>query len=85
MKPDPRRSMLFLLFVAWIMTIFAAPLAAEAQPVGKVWRIGMLSVSLATRPVIMAAFADGMRDRGYVEGRDYIVERRGREIGRAHV
>ena len=76
MKPDPRRSMLFLLFVAWIMTIFAAPLAAEAQPVGKVWRIGMLSVSLATRPVIMAAFADGMRDRGYVEGRDYIVERR---------
>ena len=28
----------------------------------------MLSVSLATRPVIMAAFADGMRDRGYVEG-----------------
>ena len=24
----------------------------------------------------MAAFADGMRDRGYVEGRDYIVERR---------
>ena len=31
MKPDPRRSMLFLLFVAWIMTIFAAPLAAGAQ------------------------------------------------------
>ncbi len=45
MKPDPRRSMLFLLFVAWIMTIFAAPLAAGAQQAGKVYRIGYLHVA----------------------------------------
>ncbi len=68
-------------FLAGIASLVAMPRAAEAQPVGKVWRIGMLSVSLATRPVIMAAFADGMRDRGYVEGRDYIIERRSSAVG----
>jgi len=62
--------------VVGLVGLVATQLVAEAQQAGKVWRIGILSVSLATRPVIMTAFADGMRDLGYVEGRDYIVERR---------
>ena len=34
------------------------------------------SASLAARPAIMAAFANRMRDLGYIEGRDYVVDRR---------
>src|SRR5262249_25462613 len=63
-------------FMIEIATVIAAPLTADAQPAGKIWRIGVLSVSLATRPAVMATFADSMRELGYDEGRDYIVERR---------
>jgi len=42
------------------------PLAARAQQ-PKVWRIGFLA-SVPPTPVILSAFRDGMRERGYVEG-----------------
>ena len=67
MKPDPRRSMLFLLFVAWIMTIFAVPLAAEAQPAGKVARIGFLRPGQPPKTFV-EAFQQGLREQGYGEG-----------------
>jgi hypothetical protein len=48
-----------------------APLAAEAQPAGKVWRIGMLwfGSSLEDPPtrVRFDAFQQGLREQGYVE------------------
>ncbi len=75
MKPDPRRSMLFLLFVAWIITIFAAPLAAEAQAAGNLLRVGYLS-SGDRQTVYTAAFREGLRDAGHVEGRTLVVEYR---------
>ncbi len=46
---------------------------ASAQPHEKVWRIGYLGGSEQAAP-LMQFFRDGMLDRGYVEGRDYILE-----------
>ena len=50
-------------------------LAAEAQPPGKVYRIGFLS----TNPLpasLWDALLDGLRERGYSEGRNLVFERR---------
>jgi putative ABC transport system substrate-binding protein len=53
---------------------FAAPLAAVAQP-ARVARIGYLSpLSAAADAVHMEAFRQGLRDLGYVEGQNAVVE-----------
>jgi ABC-type uncharacterized transport system substrate-binding protein len=55
----------------------AAPLAAEAQQPAKVARIGYLSINLAAAPPNqLEAFRRGLRDLGYVEGRDVVIEYR---------
>lgn len=60
-------------FIAGAITLSAAPLAAEAQPAGRVWRIGYLSGGTMASPAT-AAFREGLRDRGWVEGQNVIVE-----------
>ena len=57
--------------------LLAAPLAAEAQQAGKVYRIGFLSGSsaVASRPYI-EQFRLGLRELGYVEGQSIIIEYR---------
>jgi hypothetical protein len=50
--------------------LLAAPLAAEGQTAGKVWRIGWLGnfpPTATVRPIV-DAFTDGLREYGYVEG-----------------
>jgi putative tryptophan/tyrosine transport system substrate-binding protein len=55
----------------------AWPLAARAQQGGKVWRIGLLSgASREGASPNYDAFLQGMRDLGYAEGRDFILEAR---------
>jgi len=55
--------------------LLATPLAAGAQPAGKVWRIGYLSnVGCPIRPEIMGPFRQGLRELGYVEGQNIIIE-----------
>jgi ABC-type uncharacterized transport system substrate-binding protein len=56
--------------------LFAAPLAAEAQPAAKIARIGWLSGNMATSPQLPEAFRQGLRDLGYVEGRNVLIEYR---------
>ena len=55
---------------------FAASLAANAQPTGKVYRIGYLSTDSAsstyTRP--LEAFRQGLQELGWVEGRNVHIE-----------
>jgi putative ABC transport system substrate-binding protein len=60
-------------------TFLAAPLAAEGQQAGKVARIGYLSGSLAAGPHLPEAFRQGLRDLGYVEGRNVVIEYRDAE------
>ena len=59
--------------------LLAAPLAARAQQAAKVYRIGRLSLSaFDARPghETSDAVLDGLRGLGYVEGRDFLLERR---------
>jgi putative tryptophan/tyrosine transport system substrate-binding protein len=56
--------------------LLAAPFAAEAQQAAKVARIGYLSTNLAATPQIQEAFRQGLRDLGYVEGRNVVIEYR---------
>ncbi len=55
--------------------LLAAPLAAEAQQTGKVPRIGALVVASPGFPPI-EGFRQGLRELGYVEGRNIAVEYR---------
>src|SRR5262245_45107902 len=49
------------------------PLALEAQQAGKVWRIGFISVAYMR---IENVFFRHLKDLGYVEGQNLVVERR---------
>jgi hypothetical protein len=53
----------------------AAPLAAEAQQAGKVYRIGVLEVVAAvSNAANLSAFKQGLREHGYIEGQNLVIE-----------
>ena len=52
--------------------LLAAPLTAETQQAGKVYRIGVLA-GVPTPPV-QDAFLQGLRERGYVEGKNLALD-----------
>jgi putative ABC transport system substrate-binding protein len=64
-----------------------APLGADAQSAGKVWRIGVIGFAPPTvdmvgpdpRYAFIKALLDGMRERGYVYGQHFVTEPRGAE------
>src|SRR6058998_4116547 len=62
-----------------LLALWAAPLAAEAQQAAKVARIGYLATNRATSPHLREAFLQGLRDLGYVEGRNVVIEYRDAE------
>ena len=71
------------LLVVLGMNAVVAPLSSYAQPQGKVWRIGMLeTVSRDLNAANLDAFQLGLRELGYVEGRNLIIEYRSAD-GRA--
>jgi ABC-type uncharacterized transport system substrate-binding protein len=57
----------------------AIPLAAEAQQAAKVARIGLLSLNVSASPHVLEPFLQGLRDLGYVEGRNVVIEYRDAE------
>jgi putative ABC transport system substrate-binding protein len=67
--------------------LLAAPLAAEAQPAGKVWRIGVIGFAPTTadmvgpnpKPRAVNALLQGLGELGYVYGQHYVTEPRGAE------
>jgi putative ABC transport system substrate-binding protein len=54
----------------------AAPLAAWAQQAGKSYRIGFVWDSPAVWPHALEAFRQGLRDLGWVEGKNIVIEYR---------
>jgi len=57
--------------------LLVAPLVAEAQPAGKLRRIGMLErTSPSTNAANVNGFRQGLRERGYVEGETFAIEYR---------
>ena len=65
------------LVVVLALGVFARPLVGEAQQAGKVPRVGLLGTAT---PSLMApwinAFRDGLRQHGYVEGQNVVIEYR---------
>jgi putative ABC transport system substrate-binding protein len=62
----------------------AAPLAARAQPAGKMSRIGYLSPGTATASSgLHKAFTDGLRDHGWIEGKNIAIEYRWEGAGKS--
>jgi ABC-type uncharacterized transport system substrate-binding protein len=59
--------------------LLAVPLAAEAQQPAKIARIGYLASNLANNAHLTEAFRQGLRDLGYVEGRNVVIEYRDAE------
>lgn len=60
-----------------ILALGAAPLCASAQQQGRVWRIGFLgSGSASAYAYRINAFRSGLRDFGYVEGKNVLIEYR---------
>jgi putative tryptophan/tyrosine transport system substrate-binding protein len=64
-------------FVVGALGLLAAPLAAEAQQAAKIARIGYLGRKSNSH--LHAAFLQGLRDLGYVEGRNVVIEVRDAE------
>lgn len=67
----------FTIMVA-VLFLVAAPLTAGAQQTGKTWRIGYLSLTSdgqSYKPWL-GALRDGLRDLGYVDGKNIIIEPR---------
>jgi putative ABC transport system substrate-binding protein len=58
------------------LTLLAGALVAEAQPKGQAYRIGFLWDSPAVFPDAIEAFRQGLRELGYVEGRNITIEYR---------
>src|SRR5881394_168740 len=59
-----------------LLALGAAPFTAEAQQATKVARLGYLANNPATSPYLREAFLQGLRDLGYVEGRNLVIEYR---------
>lgn len=62
------------LIVALGVGAFATPLLAFAQPVGKVFQIGYVgNSSPATEALYVEAFQQGLRERGYLDGKNIVI------------
>ena len=64
------------LLVTLALGILLAPLAAGGQQAGKVYRVGFLWDSPTVFPDAIEAFRQGLRDLGYMEGRNIAIEYR---------
>jgi len=59
------------------ISVLGAPLAAEAQQTGKVYRIGYLSAGSSTsNPRVLESFRQGLRELGWIEGQNIVIEYR---------
>src|SRR3977135_2247268 len=56
--------------------LLASPLAATAQQTGKVYRIGYLSGGSSTLTHLIDAFRQGLRELGWVEGQNIVIDYR---------
>jgi putative ABC transport system substrate-binding protein len=66
-----------LSLVTLILALLAAPLAVEAQPARGVHRIGFLGNSTAALEAhLVGPFREGLRELGYVEGQNLVIEYR---------
>ena len=66
-----------VLSILFVVVLLAVAVIAKAQPPTKIPRIGYLStISLSTSPARIEAFLQGLRDLGYMEGKNIVIEYR---------
>ena len=64
-----------VLTILFVVVLLAVAIMAEAQQAGKVYRIGLLSVrSSSSESTRAEAFRQGLRELGYVEGKNIIID-----------
>ena len=72
-------------FLAGAAALLGAPLVAEAQQAGKVYRVGVLQPFPNTPAVnYTEAVRQGLRDHGYVEGQNIVIEHRMSSVLKEH-
>jgi putative ABC transport system substrate-binding protein len=59
--------------------LLVAPLAAQGQEAARIARIGFLSLNVVPNRHLGESFRQGLRDLGYVEGRNVVIEYRDAE------
>src|SRR5262249_44143144 len=64
--------------VTFALSLLAMPLAAEAQPLDKVFRIGRLTLASPSTDD-PDGFRQGLRELGYIEGQNIVIEYRSAE------
>jgi putative tryptophan/tyrosine transport system substrate-binding protein len=66
------------LAVILTLSLALAAFTAEAQQAGKVYRVGLLTITQGS-PDLMDGFRQGLREHGYTEGQNLALERRASE------
>jgi putative tryptophan/tyrosine transport system substrate-binding protein len=67
-------------FITLALGLLVAPLASDAQPPGKIPRVGILTaVTAPTIEPLQELLRQGLRERGYVEGQHIVLESRSAE------
>jgi len=61
-------------FLVGSVGLLAAPLAADAQQAGRVFRIGILGNLRSAKPDLWGIFVEGLKDLGWVEGRNITID-----------
>src|SRR5437773_11660829 len=70
-------AMIVKLSLTVTLCVLSAPQATQAQLVGKVHRLGFLgSGSAAASANVVEAFRDGLRDLGWTEGQNIVIDYR---------
>jgi putative ABC transport system substrate-binding protein len=64
-------------FIIFSLAILVAPLATKMRPLATVYRVGLLrtGTALAEQPFV-GSVRQGLRDLGYVEGQNLVIEQR---------
>ena len=78
-EPMVRRLRVVVFSITVLLGGLCSPVVAEAQQAAKIARIGFLGANVAASPHIQQAFLQGLRDLGYVEGRNVVIESRSAE------
>ncbi len=65
-----------LVLVMFALGVLVAPFAVEAQQAGRVYRLGTFDLTKSPSMEANAPFMQALRELGWVEGQNLVVERR---------